>query len=247
MMDKQKVSILGIKFENKAFNEMFLTIKEHIIKEEKRFIVTANPEIVMYAKNNRYYNEIIQSADYVVPDGNGIIMASTIIKTPLKERVTGFDLMMELLNLANDQQLKVYLLGGKQEINKEAVSNINRKFPNLQLVGSHHGYFDIDQKEIPNEIENLKPDLIFVALGFPRQEEWISKYFSQFQKGIFIGVGGSIDVISGRAKRAPLIWQNLKVEWLYRLLKQPSRWKRMLVLPKFLIEIFKFKKKNISH
>jgi N-acetylglucosaminyldiphosphoundecaprenol N-acetyl-beta-D-mannosaminyltransferase len=138
-------------------------------------------------------------------------------------------------------KLKIYLLGGREETNQKAVSNISRQFPNIQIVGSHHGFFDWDKNRIPDEIEASSPDLILVALGFPRQEKWIASNIAQFSKGLYMGVGGSIDVLAGEVQRAPEFWQKMNLEWFYRLVSQPSRWRRMLAIPQFLIEIFKIK------
>ncbi|MEQ2527533.1 WecB/TagA/CpsF family glycosyltransferase [Bacillaceae bacterium CLA-AA-H227] len=240
-MKEKTAKILGVNFTYKNFKEMLQVISSRINKQQKAFIVTANPEIVMYANRHKDYSEIISSADYIVPDGIGVVIASKILQEPLDGRVTGYDLMMSLLKLANENCWSVYLLGGQPEVNLEASLKVKENYPRIELVGSHHGYFDFEDNKIAEEIKRLKPDLVFVALGFPRQEKWIGKYFKSFEKGVFIGVGGSIDVLSGRIKRAPLMWQKTNLEWLYRLIKQPSRWKRMLELPKFIIKVVSFK------
>ena len=242
-MEKTTVNILGVDFINERFDGMVDIISGKITEEQKTFIVTANPEIVMHAYKDKEYHNIINKADYVVPDGYGIILASKIIKNPLEERVAGYDLTISLLEKADRQKWSIYVLGGQEDVNKLAVKNITDKYPNLKIAGRHHGFFDLDDPEIVNDIKNARPDIILVALGFPRQEKWIGKHYDEFTKGIFIGVGGSIDVLAGTVKRAPVIWQKLKVEWLYRLVKQPSRWKRMLALPDFVIKVMKLPKK----
>jgi N-acetylglucosaminyldiphosphoundecaprenol N-acetyl-beta-D-mannosaminyltransferase len=195
----------------------------------------------MYAQEHPDYKNTIQSADMVVPDGYGIILASKILSTPIIERVAGYDLMIRLLEHGNEKKLKIYLLGGREETNQKAVTNISKQFPDIQIVGSHHGFFDWDKNTITDEIKAASPDLIFVALGFPRQEKWIANNLSKFSKGLFMGVGGSIDVLAGEVQRAPEFWQKLNLEWFYRLISQPSRWRRMLAIPRFLIRIFKLK------
>ncbi|MBD3108526.1 WecB/TagA/CpsF family glycosyltransferase [Bacillus sp. AGMB 02131] len=242
-MKKTTVNILGVDFINEHFNGMIEIVSGKIAEEQKTFIVTANPEIVMHAYKDKEYHNIINKADYIVPDGIGIILASKIIKNPLEERIAGYDLTISLLEKANLQKWSIYVLGGQEEVNKLAVKNIIEKYPNLKIAGRHHGFFELNDPEIVNDIKNTRPDIILVALGFPRQEEWIGKHYDEFTKGIFMGVGGSIDVLAGTVKRAPVIWQKLKVEWLYRLLKQPSRWKRMLALPDFVIKVMKLPKK----
>jgi N-acetylglucosaminyldiphosphoundecaprenol N-acetyl-beta-D-mannosaminyltransferase len=240
-MKTNSVNVLGIEFVNKSFDQVVEILLAGINSNRKSFIVTANPEIVMYADEHSDYKNIIQSADMVVPDGYGIILASKILSTPIMERVAGYDLMIRLLELGNEKKLKIYLLGGREETNQKAVTNISKQFPDIQIVGSHHGFFDWDKNTITDEIKAASPDLIFVALGFPRQEKWIANNLTKFSKGLFMGVGGSIDVLAGEVQRAPEFWQKLNLEWFYRLISQPSRWRRMLAIPRFLIRIFKLK------
>lgn len=232
-----RIKILGIPFHNVTANEMIEELTNKIESGTKCFTVTANPEIVMYAQKDEKFKSTIENADYIVPDGIGIIIGSKIIKEPLKERVAGFDLMMSLLEISNQKHYRVYFLGAKDHVVKKAVENCQKQFPHLKIAGYHHGYFDMNDNRIVENIRMVEPDLIFVALGFPKQEFWISKHFAQFQKGVFMGVGGSFDVLAGEVKRAPKMWRDLHLEWFYRLLKQPSRWRRMLVLPKFLLDV----------
>ncbi len=240
-MKRNSVRILGIDFINKPFHEVAGLLEQYVDNNEKAFIVTANPEIVMYADEHPEYKSMIQAADFVVPDGIGIVIASKILNTPIQERVAGFDLMIRLLELGNEKKWRIYLLGGKQETNKKAVANIASRYPKLQIAGSHHGFFDWTDETVTNEIKAANPDIVFAALGFPKQEKWIAQKLPYFSKGLFIGVGGSIDVLAGEVKRAPLFWRKLNLEWFYRLLKQPTRWKRMLALPRFLVKIMKEK------
>jgi len=238
-MNKETIDILGLHFTKKNFNDMIGIISERIHEQKKSFIVTANPEIVMHSLEDKEYRQVLDKADYIVPDGIGIIIASKIVGSPLKERVTGYDLMISLLQKADKDGLSIFLLGGREDINDEAANNIRNTYSNVKIVGQQHGFFDLNDPQMAEKIERLSPDIIFVALGFPRQEKWIAQHYSIFTKGIFIGVGGSIDVLSGRVKRAPVIWQKMKVEWLYRLIKQPSRWRRMLALPRFMLSVVK--------
>lgn len=212
-------------------------IYPHLHKEEKRFIVTANPEIVMKTREDATYKEIVQSADYIVPDGIGILLAAKYMKQPLQERIPGFDVTIDLLTFANQEGLSCYFLGAADTVNHKAVLEVKERFPHLKVAGHHHGFFDIGDDQIAKDIKQSNPDIIFVALGFPRQEEWISKYMGDFSKGIFIGVGGSFDVLAGEVKRAPEAWIKLHLEWLYRLLKQPTRFKRVLKLFEFMLRV----------
>ncbi|WP_423799688.1 WecB/TagA/CpsF family glycosyltransferase [Neobacillus sp. SAB-20_R2A] len=240
-MRNSKINILNIDFENITKNELLLRLRDYISERKKTFVVTANPEIVMYANQDNKYQSIINSADFVIADGIGVVIGSKVLGSPLPERIAGFDLMVELLKLGNENGWSAYFLGSKKDVIEKAVQNIHHSFPSLQIAGWHDGYFNWEASTIPEEIREKKPDLIFVALGLPRQEKWIYENIGGFENGLFMGVGGSFDVLSGTVKRAPIVWQKLNLEWLYRLLKQPSRWKRMLALPLFMVKIFREK------
>lgn len=242
MSELKKVTILDLPFINSSKQNFF---ENHIIPavkdNHKLFIVTANPEIVMHAYEDKKYYFTVTRADYIVPDGIGIIIASKIIKKPLKERIPGIELFDEMLQLANDQKKSVYFFGSKDEVVQIAVQNIQREYPNLIVSGYHHGYVDLSDEEVIDDIVQKEPDFIFVALGYPRQEEWIYNNMGKVNKGIFMGVGGSFDVKAGVAKRAPNIWLKLNLEWLYRLIMNPTRLKRMIKLPQFIIQVIRGK------
>ncbi|GMB09352.1 WecB/TagA/CpsF family glycosyltransferase [Thermolongibacillus altinsuensis] len=240
-MLEDRVEILGVPFVCATMNEMVETVHEHVKKEEKCFIVTANPEIVMKANQEKEYMEIIRHADYVTADGIGIVKAAQWLKKPLPERVAGYDMMIRFLELSNQHAYKVYLLGAKEEVLQEAVRRIRKQYPNVDLVGARNGYFQWEDSTIIDEIKEKQPDFIFVALGMGRQEKWIAEHMPHVQKGVFMGVGGSFDVLAGALKRAPEAWIRLHLEWLYRLLQQPSRAKRMMALPKFVLKVWREK------
>ncbi|MBT2687095.1 WecB/TagA/CpsF family glycosyltransferase [Bacillus sp. ISL-47] len=231
------VDILGVPFINTTRSEFVKLLDRHIEKEEKAFVVTANPEIVMKAVEEPEYKSLLDRATYITADGIGVVKGAGLLGKPLPERVTGYDTMIDLLTLGNEKKFKIYLLGAQQDTIEKAVANIRATYPNVEIVGSHNGFFDWDSREIPNEIQEKKPDLVFVALGVPRQEKWIATNISRFEKGVFIGVGGSFDVIAGTVERAPEAWQKANLEWLYRLMKQPSRFGRMMALPRFAVKI----------
>lgn len=232
MINRKKV--LGYQFVNSNMDKLTDEIHSRILEENKTFIVTVNPEIITYAQSDSLYEKILKTANYIIPDGVGIILASRIMRRSLEERLAGFDLMERLLSISNQEKYSIYLLGTKPQYINNTALNIKEKYPNVQVVGYHHGYFQEEEQEIINEIKRKKPDIIFVGLGFPKQEKWIAKNLSHFHKGIFIGVGGSLNVWAGVAKRAPKIWRALNLEWLYRLIKEPSRWRRMIAIPVFL-------------
>ncbi|MFD1363679.1 WecB/TagA/CpsF family glycosyltransferase [Lentibacillus salinarum] len=232
------VTIMDIDFLNTT-KETFLRafIQPRLMNEQPCFIVTANPEIVMQTREDPAYKKSVKQADYVVPDGAGILLAAKSMKQPLQERIAGYDVMIDLLRYADKHGLSCYFLGAEETVNKKAVAEVNRNFPNVRVAGRHHGFFDVDDPEVSDAIARSGADLVFVALGLPRQELWIAEHKEMFSKGVFMGVGGSFDVLAGTAKRAPDIWINLNLEWLYRLLKQPFRWKRILKVFEFIIRI----------
>ena len=157
----------------KILKDVLIELQERINKGQKTFLVTANPEIVMYAYNDQSYANIINNADYTIADGIGVIIGSKLINNPLPERIAGFDLMTDLLNKGNEFNWNVYFLGAKKEVVEKAVINVEKSYPNLNVVGWHDGYFDWDSVKIEQEIQELKPDLVFVGIGFPKQEYWI--------------------------------------------------------------------------
>ncbi|MGE6611919.1 WecB/TagA/CpsF family glycosyltransferase [Peribacillus sp. NPDC076916] len=243
-MTEKFVEILSIPFIDSNMDEfMNGMIYPRLMNQEKTFIVTANPEIVEYANEHQDYKDIIISADYITPDGVGIIMASKWLNQPLQERITGFDLMNELFRVADEKALKVYLLGAEESVIEAAALKVKESYPGLELVGYNHGYIDIKDDALPKSIADLEPDIILTALGFPRQEKWVSKHYGLFNKGLFMGVGGSFDVLAGKVNRAPVIWQKMRLEWLYRLIQQPSRWKRMLALPRFVLKVKRLRRR----
>ena len=139
-----------------------------------------------------------------------------------------------------NEEKKTFIITANAEITiSKMVSLLNEKYKNLNIVGYNNGYDDDSDDKITNQIKSLKPDYVFVAKGCPLQDEWIIKVISQVDKGVFMGVGGSFDVLSGNVKRAPELWQNLNLEWLYRVLNDPKRIGRYMSLPKFVIEVFK--------
>lgn len=242
-MTEKFVEILTIPFIDSNMDEfMNRMIYPRLMNQEKTFVVTANPEIVEYANEHQDYKDIIISADYITPDGVGIIMASKWLNQPLQERITGFDLMNELFRVADEKALKVYLLGAEENVIEAAALKVKELYPGLELVGYNHGYIDIKDDALPKSIAELEPDIILTALGFPRQEKWVSRHYALFNKGLFMGVGGSFDVLAGKVNRAPVFWQKMRLEWLYRLIQQPSRWKRMLALPRFVLKVRRLRK-----
>ena len=231
---------------NKLYNkneESFYKILAKNLKENKKtFIVTANPETFMMSENDDEMKKLLLDKNTIlVPDGIGIVKAARMIDYDIKERITGIDIANKLLELGNDQKKSIYLFGAKQEVIDSMKEVLKKNYPDLKLAGTANGY-EKDKDKVFEKIAKAQPDIVLVALGIPLQEKLIYKHLDKFDKGIFVGVGGSFDVISGHKKRAPKIFIKLNLEWLYRILKEPKRLKRFYDSNvKFL---FKIKKKD---
>ncbi|WAA09696.1 WecB/TagA/CpsF family glycosyltransferase [Fervidibacillus albus] len=241
------VKIMGVPFLNIDQSSFIQLLDERIQQKKRTFVVTANPEIVMKAKQDSNFMKTIQQATYITADGIGIVKAAKLLNDPLPGRVTGFDTMMGLLEIANEKQYTIFLLGAKQETLDNVVEKLKKTYPGIQIVGAHNGYFDWENNDIADRVAETKPDITFVALGVPKQEQWIAENLHRVEYGVMIGIGGSFDVIAGTVNRAPVIWQKLNIEWLYRLIQQPSRWRRMLALPRFAWQIIRIKMKGSNH
>ncbi|MBZ2176031.1 WecB/TagA/CpsF family glycosyltransferase [Schnuerera sp. xch1] len=242
----EKVKIFGVEIDNVTFDEATEIVKDFFKENKLNTICTPNTEIVMAAKEDDSLRDLINKNDLVIPDGIGLIYGSRIGNKPLKERVTGFDLSIKILEIANKEGYSIFLLGGKEGIAQKAGENIVKQYPNIKLLGSHHGYFKgchigynnhEEELKVLDEINELKPDIIFVGLGFPKQEIWISENKDRLNGNIIIGNGGTIDILSGSTNRAPEVFQRLGLEWFYRLVQEPSRIRRQIVLPKFILSV----------
>lgn len=239
-----KVPIFGIPFSKMSMNETVEYLTERIEANVQTHVITANPIMVMTATENKAYKDMMLQSDLIVPDGSGIVWAAKKFGDAVAERVTGFDLLHELMKCGEEHHWKVYLLGTSQEVIQAAADALQLQYPQVRIVGYRNGYFKADQdEEVVNEIASLQPHLLFVARGADTQEPWIVKYRKQLQVPFIMGVGGSFDVISGKLKRAPIWMQKLRLEWLFRLIQEPKRLPRMMVLPKFMLKVLRSRNK----
>lgn len=203
----------------------------HALQEKKKFhIVTVNAEMIMLSKTDNEFCQILKNADLVIPDGSGVVWAISRKGTKIK-KLAGIELAENIIKHTNT---KIFLLGGQEETISLAYENLKKLSPQNNIIGYRNGYFkEEDEDEIIREINSSGAEILLIGLGVPRQEKWIVKHKEKLNASIFMGVGGSFDVFSGKINRAPLLMRNLHLEWLYRLYKEPWRWKRMLALPKF--------------
>ena len=208
--------------------ECYELIKTKLKNKEKEFIITANPETYMLSRKDPEISDMIYNKNnLVVPDGISIVKTSNLLGYNIKERITGVDLAEYLLRLANENKYKVYLFGASEEVMDKLTIIIHKKYPNINLVGGTNGYIK-DKDGVMNYIKTTNPDIVMLALGIPLQEKLINKHIDDFKKGIFIGVGGSFDVLSGSKKRAPKLFIKLNLEWLYRIISEPKRITRFI-------------------
>ena len=228
-----RINIMGVDFDSLTLSEAVDLAQEMIAQRRAAYVVTPNPEIVMTCWENPDAMEAVQNADLVLPDGVGVIYGAKILGTPLKGKLPGIDFAAELMRRLAKSGGRVYLLGAKPGIAEQAGERMKAQFPGLVICGTHDGYFKSDEPII-EEINALQPDLLLVCLGAPKQELWMNRNRPVLKVGLMAGLGGSLDVFAGTVKRAPVFFQKFGLEWFYRLVKEPWRFKRMMKLPKFL-------------
>lgn len=217
------------------------SIDEWIRHSEKPGIVLAvNPEKVYALRKSPFLREFFEQATLLIPDGVGMVMAARFLfGTPI-QRVPGADLMQRLCAIAPEKGYRLFIYGAKEAVNSRAVEILREQHPGIRIVGRANGYVkDEEMGGLVERINASQADILFVALGSPRQEEWMARHLSGLNVKVCQGIGGTLDTIVGNVRRAPLFWQRLGLEWFYRLLSDPKRWRRQMVLPLFALEVMK--------
>lgn len=234
-----KESYLGIDVSALSYEGIIEDLGNRIEGGKQSTIIAVNPEKVMAAQRDPQVKELINASTYQIADGVGILLAAKLKGGQITSRVTGVDMMSALLRFASEDGLPVYFFGAKEEVVAKAIANIQETFPTIKVAGYTNGY-DKDEEELVQRIQQSGAKMIFVALGSPKQELWIQRNMPKLSNvQVFQGVGGSFDVFSGTVKRAPVAFRKLGLEWLYRLMASPSRIKRQLVLPIFLLKVLR--------
>ena len=213
-------------------------------KQKKRTVIfTPNPQMLLQASNSKRKSKLLNSADINIPDGIGVVIASKLTNGKIKKRISGIDIAEEILSLSQKFGYKIFLLGAEKGTAKKAAKNIKKRFPKIKICGTHHGYFNKSGKDndaLIKTINQTSPDIIFVCMGYPMQEEWIIKNADKIKSAkVFIGLGGSLDVWSGKIHRAPAPFKIFGLEWLYRTVKEPKRAKIFWDIPIFLFKVLK--------
>lgn len=229
-----RTDVLGVGFDNVTMDEALSRASELMDSPGADYIVTPNPEIVMVCREDREVRLAVEGASLVLPDGIGVIYGAKILGRPLREKVPGADFAEKLMARMAKSGGSVYLLGAKPGVAELAGERLSEKYPGLRIAGTADGYFD-DDGPVIEAINAARPDFLLVCLGAPKQEKWMAANRDKLRVPLMAGLGGSLDVYAGVVRRAPEVWQRLNLEWLYRLIKQPSRIGRMMKLPQFLI------------
>ena len=246
MQIKQPVHILGVPIHPYTMDEAVALLQKNTRSGNRTFVVTANAEIIMMGQNDPEYLKILQErAQLVLPDGAGTVWGGNTLGYHIPERVAGYDLYLRLLAAAAQDGTKVFFFGGKPGVADAAAEEGKRRFPGLQVAGTRNGYFKPqDEPGIIKAINDSGAQVLFAALGAPKQEKWLDRYYDVLKPALLMGIGGSFDVLAGKVQRAPKWMQDAKLEWFYRLAKQPSRAGRMMVLPQYVVKILQAKKRN---
>ena len=222
------MKLFGVEIDERSREEILKDLIQRIDSSRRTFVVTANAVIMLKARENANYRKTLMKADLVVPDGTGIVVAAKI-KGKNIGKYPGVEIAKDLIDEGMRKNWSFYLLGAKEEVVSKLSKDLEKK--GLNVCGYHHGYFEGDGPV--DEIAVKKPDVVLVAMGVPKQEMWICKNIEKFEKGLFMGVGGTFDVLSGFKKRAPRWMIKAGLEWLYRISQDPKRWKVLFKLLKF--------------
>ncbi len=245
-------SVLGVRVDRLSQQETLEQIDQLIVQYRQgeghvhcQQVVTVNTEFIMEAQHNTIFRQCINQATLAVADGMGVVWATRFLGTPVPERVTGTDILVALAQLCANKGYTLYLLGAAPGVAEAAGERLQRLAPGLRIAGCFAGSpSPQDEDEIIERIRSAQPDIVCVAYGAPAQELWIRRNLSRLTAAVAMGVGGAYDFLSGRRPRAPRLMQRAGLEWLYRLYREPWRWRRMLAIPRFMLLILIKGRKN---
>jgi len=240
---RRTIDILGVKIDSITMKQAIDKINGFITEGGLHAVYTPNSEIVMAAQRDPELKDILNNGDMVVPDGAGILLAGKILGEKFPEKVSGVDLVKEIFKQANSKrEISFFLLGAEPGIAERACINVLNSHKYVKIAGYHHGYFNPEEEEqIIKSINESQCDILLVALGAPKQEKWIATHRDKLNVKVCIGVGGTFDILAGKSKLAPEYIRRMGLEWLYRLIQEPRRYKRMLDLPRFVVRVIKKK------
>jgi N-acetylglucosaminyldiphosphoundecaprenol N-acetyl-beta-D-mannosaminyltransferase len=225
------VDILGVPVAAVELPRVVELVDEVIREKQHLHIGVVNAAKIVNMQRDDLLRDDVLSSDIILADGAGVVLASRILARPLPARVTGIDLMFEMLSLSNRRNYRVYCLGATEEVLNIVADKIAAEYPGAILAGRRNGYFSAEEEdEIAHEIRNARPDILLVAMTSPKKESFMAKWMDVMDVPVVHGVGGSFDVMAGKVERAPEGWQKMGLEWLYRVKQEPGRlWRRYLV------------------
>jgi N-acetylglucosaminyldiphosphoundecaprenol N-acetyl-beta-D-mannosaminyltransferase len=233
-----KASILGVRLDTLTKLEIFEALKSFFHSTRPHHVVTLNSLMILETETHPILRDICDDASLVIPESSGVSWAASYTGVGKIERIPGIDFALEACGMAAQLEVPIYLLGGGPGVVKKAAGFLTSVYPTLQISGMRDGYFTKeDEPSIIRDISASQARLVLVALGMPKQEFWIHEHMSVLPPAVYVGVGGSFDVWSGRIKRAPAWLISLGLEWFYRLKQEPFRWKRMARLPEFALKV----------
>jgi N-acetylglucosaminyldiphosphoundecaprenol N-acetyl-beta-D-mannosaminyltransferase len=243
MSSPRRVTVLGVPVDCVDMGRALSAVDDMVGGEHPRTILAVNPEKVMKAQHDPVLNRALTEAGLLIPDGIGVVYAVRSLWGERIARVPGSELMPEICALAAKRGYKVFLFGASREVNEQAVANLRHRYSGIQIVGHHDGYVDEGgMPQLINEINLSGAQVLFVALGSPKQELWMERYLPQLHHvRVCQGVGGTFDVIAGRVRRAPALFRHANLEWFYRLVTDPKRALRQVALPQFTLAVFRAK------
>lgn len=228
-----KIDVMGLKFDSVTMDEALSRAEALLRGDKAAYVVTPNAEIAYEALHDGQLREMLNGADLMLPDGAGVVLASKLLRTPVKQKVAGVDFAAGLLGILERNGQSLYLLGGKPGIGELAAQKMLEAHPQLRIAGIADGYFQ-DEAPVIAKINASGADALFVCLGAPKQERFMVQHQQELHVHLMAGLGGSLDAFAGTVQRAPAWMIRLNLEWLYRLIREPKRFRRMLRLPKYL-------------
>jgi len=241
----EQATILGVPVHRVRMEQALRTIEQLIATRTPHLVITADANAILIALDDPEFRQLMAEAALVTPDGAGLLWAGRYSGQPFPERVSGVDLVWHLTRLSHERGYRLFFLGAAPGVAERARENLLRQFPQAQIVGTHHGYFSAEQEpEVIAQIRAARPDVLLIAMGMPRQEKWAHRHRHALNTPVMIGVGGSFDVYAGVVKRAPRWLQQSGLEWLWRLIQDPRKIKKVRNLPRFVWRVMRDAKRR---
>jgi len=233
------ISVLGIQVSQfSSYDDALDLIRQRLVAGGQTFCVAVNPEKVCRARHDPNLKGVLDKAQICLCDGIGLSLASLLLNRKPIRRCTGVDLFFRLIGMAAEEGFRIFMLGASSHTNEAGCQRLKAMYPGLRLAGRHDGFFEDDDRMV-REINDSRADFLFVAMGSPKQEFWMARNMSRLSVRLLMGIGGSLDVASGAVRRAPLVCRKTGTEWLYRLISQPSRFRRQMALPRFVLDVLR--------